>query len=146
MNKTPEGKFMVAVGAIIQHSKYKKILLIKRSKDWDFRPGIWEYPIGRMKQFEELDVALHRELAEEIGLQQFTIIKPISVFHFFRGERIAENEVVGIVYWIKTDTEAINLSEEHEEYKWMTIDELKEIKVKSWIRRDINTFIKESSK
>lgn len=49
MAKTSEGKFMVAVGGIIQHAHTKKVLLIRRSKDWEFRPGVWEYPISRMK-------------------------------------------------------------------------------------------------
>lgn len=37
-----EGKFMVAVGGIIEDSDSGKILLLKRSSKADFTPGIWE--------------------------------------------------------------------------------------------------------
>ncbi len=132
---------MVAVGAIVQNTKTKKILLIQRSLSLSFRPGVWEYPIGRMKQFEELEDALHRELKEEIGLKTFIIVKPINVFHFFRGERTAKNEVVGVVYLIKTETETITLSEEHDTYKWLTLQELKTCTLEDWVYKDLMLYI-----
>lgn len=136
---------MVAVGAIIENTQTNKILLIKRSESLDFRAGIWEYPIGRMKQFEELDAALHRELDEEIGLREFRVVKPVSVFHFYRGERSQKNEVVGIVYWVQTDSETITLSDEHDEYKWITIEELSTFSLEKWIRRDFEFYVNKAT-
>lgn len=49
MGKLP-GRFMVAVGAIIENSTTGKILLLKRSEKRDFAPLIWEEINGRMHQ------------------------------------------------------------------------------------------------
>ena len=51
----PVGRFMVAVGAIIQHRQTKKILLCQRSIDLDWHPGEWEIGYGRIAQFESAD-------------------------------------------------------------------------------------------
>ena len=62
---------MVAVGAIIEHTGTGKILLLQRTKKADYSPGIWEEITGRMKQHEELEAALHREVFEEAGIREF---------------------------------------------------------------------------
>lgn len=59
------GKFLVATGAIIENTSTRKILLLKRSETKDFSPGIWEYPMGRLNQFEEPQNGLRREIMEE---------------------------------------------------------------------------------
>ncbi len=141
--ESAEGKFMVAVGAIIENTTTDKILLIQRSDRLDFRPGVWEYPIGRIKQFEELDEGLKREVKEETGLVHIQIIKPINVFHFYRGKKTAENEVVGIIYWVQTKSETITLSEEHASFSWLSNQEAFEKIKEEWIKRDIRLYMQE---
>lgn len=136
------GKFLVATGAIIENSSTGKILLLKRSDSKDFSAGIWEYITGRLNQFEEPQDGLRREIIEEAGIE-VKIIKPISIFHIFRGEKIAENELVGIMYWCKTESEEIKISDEHSGYTWVTADEALKIIEKPSMREDIKAFIKE---
>ena len=108
----PEGKFMVAVGAMIEHYLSGKILLLRRSETADYLPGIWEDMGGRIKQFEEPEEALRREVREETGLE-IEILKPLAVFHDYRGERTPENEWIGITYWCKARLDHITISDEH---------------------------------
>lgn len=138
------GKFLVAVGALITKPT-GEILMIKRSESKDFSGGIWEYPMGRLNQFEEPEEGLFREIMEEIGIK-VEIIKPLSIFHIFRGEEIAENELVGVIYWCKLeDTEQeIILSEEHTEYKWCKMEEALELVPNESMRKDILRLIEES--
>lgn len=136
------GRFLVAVGAIIENSKTGKILLLKRSNEKDFSAGIWEYITGRLNQFEEPSEGLRREIKEEAGIE-VEVIKPFSIFHIFRGEKIAENELIGIMYWCKTDSEEIKISEEHSEYKWVTADEALKIIEKPSMQEDIKAFIRD---
>ena len=136
------GRFLVSTGAIIENTKTGKILLLKRSEKKDFSPDIWEYPTGRMNQFEIPEEGLRREILEETGLEVETV-KPISVFHLFRGEQIAENELVGIMYWCRTDEEKVEVSEEHSEYAWVAVDEALEIVIKPSMQADIKAFIRE---
>jgi 8-oxo-dGTP diphosphatase len=139
------GKFLVATGAIIENSSTGKILLLKRSGKKDYSPGIWEYTTGRLHQFEEPEDGLKREVREETGLE-VEIIKPISIFHIFRGERIAENELVGIMFWCKADSEEVMVSEEHSGHMWIEAEEALKLMDKPGMKRDIEAFIRERKK
>lgn len=136
------GRFLVAMGAIIEHKNTDKILLLKRGIEKDFSPDIWEYVTGRLNQFEEPLDGLRREIREESGLE-VEIIKPINIFHFFRGESVAEKELVGIMYWCKTETQEVKLSEEHSDYLWVSVDEALELVTKPSMQADIRAFERE---
>jgi 8-oxo-dGTP diphosphatase len=136
------GRFLVAAGAIIESSKTGKILLLKRSDKKDFSAGIREYVTGRLNQFESPQEGLKREIMEEAGIE-VEVIKPFSIFHIFRGEKTAENELIGIMYWCKTNSEEIKISEEHSEYKWVTVNEALKIIEKPSMQEDIKAFIRD---
>ncbi len=136
------GRFLVAVGAIIENTKTGKILLLKRSVDKDFSAGIWEYITGRLQQFEDPLAGLKREILEEAGIE-VEVVKPISIFHIFRGEKTAENELVGIMYWCEIDSEEVKISDEHSEYKWVTTDEALKMIEKPSMQADIRAFMVE---
>ena len=141
-NSSPEGRFMVAVGAIVENVETGKILILKRTEKADFACGAWEYILGRMKNFEDPREALKREVNEEAGIE-IEVVKPISVFHIFRGEKTADKEVVGITFWCKTKSEKVTISREHTDFKWVApLEALKFIKY-SGIEKDIELFINE---
>ena len=135
---------MVAVGALIEHNSSGKILLLKRAETEDYLPGIWEDMGGRIKQFEEPEEALRREVREETGLE-IEILKPLAVFHDYYGERTAENEMLLITYWCKTESDQVALSEEHSEHKWVSAEEALELAEHIGVRRDIRAWIAETS-
>lgn len=137
-----EGRFMVAVGAMIEHPLGGTVLFIKRSDTADYLPGIWEDVGGRMKQFEKPEDALRREVKEETGLE-VEILKPINVFHDYRGERTAENEWIIIVFWCKARSDQVVLSEEHSAYRWVTPQEALQLTEHPGIREDIEALINE---
>lgn len=137
-----EGRFMVAVGAMIEHDSSGKILLVKRSDKENYLPGIWEDLGGRIKQFEEPEDALHREVQEETGLE-VEILKPLSVFHDYYGERTPENELLIITYWCKAKSDQVVLSDAHTEYRWVTPEEALELAEHVGVRRDIQAFVDE---
>lgn len=136
------GRFLVATGAIIENSKTGKILLLKRSDTKDFSAGIWEYITGRLNQFEDPQEGLRREIKEEADIE-VEIVKPISIFHIFRGDKVAENELVGIMYWCKTDSEEIRISDEHSDFMWVSAEEALTMMEKPGMQADIKAFIKE---
>ena len=142
MGRTDEGKFNVAVGAIIENTKTGKILLIKRSSKLDYDPDIWEDVTGRVRQFEDPEKALKKEVKEETGLE-VTIIKPIKTFHIFRGEANAYNELIGIIYWCKTDSDKVKLSAEHSDFKWFNPEEALNFVKHSGVKEDIKAFLRE---
>lgn len=136
----PVGRFMVAVGAVITNIE-GKILLIKRSQKLDWHPGEWEIMYGRIAQHEDPQSGLIREVGEELGIT-VVVGAPLSCWHIYRGhEETAENELIGITYVASTDQLDIKLSDEHEEYCWVTPTEALELIKVVGIKRDINAFI-----
>ncbi len=139
-----EGRFTVAVGAVIEHTDSGKILLMKRAATADYLPDIWEDLMGRVKQFEEPADALKREVREECGLE-VEILKPLAIFHDYRGEITAENEWIGITYWCKASSDRVVLSNEHSAYRWVSPQHALDLAEHPGVRMDIEAFIKESS-
>ncbi|MCL5010623.1 MAG: NUDIX domain-containing protein [Patescibacteria group bacterium] len=142
--KKNTGRFLVATGAIIEHKKSREILLLKRSLKDDFEPGVWEDITGRLEQFEEPESGLKREIFEETGLKNIKIVKPLKIFHIFRGKKIKANELVGIIYWCQTPSKKVILSEEHVEYKWLRPKQALKFVVHPGIKKDILAFIREA--
>jgi 8-oxo-dGTP diphosphatase len=141
----PVGRFMVAVGAIIQHERTGKILIIRRANTLDWQPGEWETLYGRIDQHEDAQQGLAREVSEEIGLHDLVVKNILTTWHIYRGPKKAENDLIGITYHAVTDQDAITLSNEHSEYAWVTPEEaLQKISIEG-IKRDVNAFINQRS-
>lgn len=137
----PVGRFMVAVGAVIEQEQTGKILLLRRADDQDWHGGEWEIDYGRLDQFEDPIAGLKRELFEETGLDDIQIHSILSAWHIFRGPEEATNELIGITYYCTTKTGAVVLSDEHSAYEWVEAAEaLKRITIEG-IKRDVQRFI-----
>lgn len=137
----PVGRFMVAVGAIIQQSQTGKILLIQRAPELDWQPNQWEALYGRIDQSEGPEQGLRREVSEEVGITQLEINQVLTVWHMYRGLVAPENELIGITYAASTEQESIRLSDEHSQYRWVTPEEALEIVTIEGIKRDIRAFM-----
>lgn len=116
-------RFQGGIAAIIRSSKDNRYLLLKRSPDKDFQPEIWECVTGRVEQGEGFEDALYREVLEEIGVKP-EIDFLVGTTHFYRGDSIPENELLGIVYCCSlAEPYKIKISNEHTTYKWCTATE-----------------------
>jgi 8-oxo-dGTP diphosphatase len=140
-----DGRFQVGIGAIIEHIETEKILILHRSPNIDFCSNQWDDVGGRMKQFESPETTLQREIREETGIDHIEVVKPFEVSHYFRGERKAENEMIVINYWCRTSESEIFLSEEHDDFKWVSPKEALELTEDPQIKRVIKRFIQEKS-
>lgn len=138
----PVGRFMVAVGAVMELAETGKILLVQRSNQLDWHPGEWEVGYGRIDQLETLEQGLYREMKEETGLTDFTILGVVRAWHIFRGSEKAENELVGITFHCRTNQENITISDEHQGYAWVTPKEALDLVKVEGIRQDIEAFIR----
>lgn len=91
-----------------------KVLILKRALKTNFGGGNWEFPGGKLEFGEELTEGLKREIMEETGLT--VKIKKILYATSFR---IQENKQVIIInYLCQSDTNKVELSDEHTEYMW----------------------------
>ena len=141
------GRFLAGVGALLWDSLNNSYLILKRADSKDFAPGVWECVTGRVDQGESFEEALHREVAEEIGI---TIVPQfiIGTTHFYRGNQDPQNELLGVIYCCVPENlllakKQIRLSQEHDEYRWVTAEEARILLSKNqsteqWLQNVIN--------
>ncbi|MHA1303147.1 MAG: NUDIX domain-containing protein [Candidatus Heimdallarchaeaceae archaeon] len=114
--------FFVGLAALIERDG--KFLILQRSKEKDFKPGAWEAVTGRLEREEEPEKGLLREVKEETKLD-VEVIMPIDTGFFYRGGK--EFPMVFIAFWVKYLNGQVELSWEHDRFKWVTLDEALEI-------------------
>lgn len=107
-----------SVGAIILNAK-NEVLIMFSSKN-----KYWEFPKGKVEAGEkELDT-LKREVEEETGIRRFRLhpgFRAYLKYTFRVGSQIIQKLVV--YYLFKTGA-AVQVSDEHTEYKWVSLDEV----------------------
>src|SRR4051812_15538850 len=104
--KNPEGKYL-----LMRRSEYETIFKNK-----------WDIPGGRIDVGSNLTENLAREVLEETGLTMTSEPRVIGAQDIFVPEQ--NRHVVRITY-VGTAEGEPTLSEEHSEYQWMTIAEMK---------------------
>lgn len=114
------GRFYAGVAAVIRSPESKQYLLLHRSMQKDYGPGIWECLTGRVDQGEGFEQALQREVREELGVS-VRAEHILGTTHFYRGDPLPENELVGVVYLCSlSQLVPIQISDEHSEYRWLS--------------------------
>ena len=105
-----------------------KILLLKVRSRSSHDAEKWEIPGGKVKKGEFFDQALKRESIEETGLE----INIDSLYNVIQNDYTAckTNEKVKsiqLIMKVSSTTDHVEISEEHDEYKWFTREELGEL-------------------
>lgn len=133
------GHFLGGIAAIVRHPATNKYLILRRSAQKDVGAGHWECVTGRVDQGEGFEEALFREVHEEIGVDiQLELL--LGTTHFYRGQAIPENELIGVVYCCALDDpNSIQISHEHDAHQWLTPDEIRAfLPEKHWMLPYIN--------
>ena len=132
------GRFFAGISALVRRTSDGKYLVLRRSDDKDFSSGAWECITGRVDQGEGFEDAVHREALEELGIRVRTDLV-VGTMHFYRGEARPENEMVGVQFCCSIEEpEALKLSWEHSEYRWVTAAEAEALlPAGHWLRQTI---------
>ena len=95
-------------------------LLLKRAKTKMYE-HIWQGVAGKIEKGEKSWETAKRELKEETGLKpnKMFIVDHVSKFY----EQIDDRINLVPVFGIEVNKQEVVLSNEHSEYKWVTIDE-----------------------
>lgn len=117
------GRFIAGIGALIWNPRKEAYLLLRRSDKKEFAPGAWECVTGRLEQGEGFEDAVHREVAEELGVS-VRLNYLLGTTHFYRGPKRPEVELIGVVYGCTLEgNEDFRLSQEHSEARWLSAEE-----------------------
>lgn len=118
------GHFLAGIAALIYNPATAQYLLLRRAGSKDFGAGAWECVTGRVDQGESFSQAFQREVREEIGVEVHLEFF-IATTHFYRGEATPENELLGLICGgTVADPTAVQLSDEHSEFRWLTAVEI----------------------
>jgi len=82
---------------------------------------LWDIPGGRINKNEIAEQGFRREIKEELGIENFEII---SVVDYEIWSPRPHYTVCAIAHLIKSDADTIILSDEHQDYKWISEDEI----------------------
>lgn len=118
-----DGIEKLLVGAVVHDGG--RVLILRRSDDDAFLPGIEELPSGGVEDGEDLLTALARELAEEIGRSRPLSVDAVFVasFDYLSGSgRLARQYTFATPH----DGGEICLSAEHRDHRWIAPDALAE--------------------
>ncbi|SDA46567.1 NUDIX hydrolase [Methanobrevibacter millerae] len=113
-----------------------KILLLKVRSKSSHDAEKWEIPGGKVKKGEFFDQALKREFMEETGLE----IDIESLYNVIQNNYTAckTNESIKsiqLIMKVTSTTDEVKISQEHDEYRWFTKEELKELIDKEMLSR-----------
>lgn len=101
----------------------KKLLLVKKAKG-EYKDK-WEFPGGKRETNETTQKCIEREVMEEINCK--CVVGELIYYYKIREKNM--DLYFHNVYLLNLD---IKLSEEHTEYKWVSIEEAKKMDLIKW--------------
>ena len=124
---TNELKTINVVAAIIHDKKTKKILAVQRGSGQ--HKGLWEFPGGKVEKGETPEVALLREIHEELGIT-------ISVESLFEKVEYDYPEFhLSMLCFISTVQEGTPSLLEHSQARWVDQNNITKL---NWLPADID--------
>jgi 8-oxo-dGTP pyrophosphatase MutT (NUDIX family) len=131
------------ISAVIVHDN--KVLLVKHP-----RYGKWLVPGGHVELSEDPEEALYREVEEETGLEATLLVpkpdietagaKVLPLPNYMDvHEANAPHKHISMVYYMTSESNEAKLSDEHEEIRWVSREELDdpELNLQPEIKRNI---------
>lgn len=123
---TEEPVLYVAAKAILVNPEGK--VLILREADATYEEGTMAGRYhgaigGRIDPSETYAEGLRREVAEETGITDIEPLYPIYVGEWWPLIKGRKRHIVAIFTVCKVDSSEIRLSEEHDDYQWISLEE-----------------------
>jgi len=118
--------------------KNNEILILKRHPKSKTNPNKWELPGGKIDPGEDFDKALIREFDEETNL----IIELGDVIGAVQ-EDFPHKKTIALVMNVSilSDDVEVKISDEHIDWKWGTLDEIRDLEISTWFE----TLLKEKN-
>jgi len=114
-----------------------EILILKRHPKSRTNPNRWELPGGKVDPGEDFDKALIREFKEETNLA----IELGQLIGAVQEDFPHKKTIALVMESIITENSEIKISDEHIDWKWATIEEIKDLEVSNWFK----TLLKEKN-
>ena len=112
-----------SAGAVVfRKDREIRYLLLYRKAKLHYKES-WDFPKGKIEEEDEKET-IKREILEETGINDVRIIPSFKekISYFYKKEnKLISKEVV--YYLVETKEEKVNISDEHDGYKWANYNE-----------------------
>ena len=111
-------------GGVIVNGK-GQIVLVQNGRE---TPPFWGFPKGTVDEDEEILDAARREIEEETGLRDLTLIKPLGSYQRYRGTQdggddMAELKTIHMFHFASEDTALAPQDPHNPEARWVSAEE-----------------------
>ncbi|MDE1855995.1 MAG: NUDIX hydrolase [Candidatus Micrarchaeota archaeon] len=134
---------LVWMGALAENSK-KQFLFLKIPAGSPWRPGQWCLPGGKIEWGEKPEETVAREIFEETGSRLLTRPKLVDVYTSLERKRGNTYHMILVIYKAKVK-DRIRLSDEHDDFKWLALEDSLKLKLIPDLRLAIKRRISESA-
>ena len=140
MGRYEMGKIFRLVTRAVIKDEQGRYLMLKRTIRSDIFPGYWEFAGGKIDRCETFDQALIREVLEETGYT-VSLTRVLGVSEWDRKKYTN----VYIIMEVGVESGELKISPEHDDYAWMTTEELADIQVTPPLTDFVKKIVKENS-
>jgi bis(5'-nucleosidyl)-tetraphosphatase len=112
-------------GVVVYYLKHDepRFLLIRSRRDRS-----WGFPKGHLIDGEDLLSGAMRELWEETGIREVSLIPDFAEHITYRVNRAGKARQKTVTYFLgRVETVAVRLSEEHSEHRWAVVEEARKL-------------------
>ncbi|MBU8905301.1 (deoxy)nucleoside triphosphate pyrophosphohydrolase [Desertibacillus haloalkaliphilus] len=125
---------ITVVAAVIKNENEQVFTALRSEKMAE--ANLWEFPGGKVKQGEQLEEALRREIHEELDCDIVVKDKITDTVYEY------SDKIVHLHTFWATLTSGVPKATEHDEVRWCTFNQLKELR---WAPADVETVEKITS-
>lgn len=131
MSDIMEKPYGLTMRGIVKNSE-GKILVLRRHPKSKTNPHKWELPGGKTEKCEYFDEALIREIKEETNLD-------VKVGDFCEAvqDDYDHKRTVQLIMYAKDVTGEVKISDEHDDWMWASLDEIKSLEITSSLEKII---------
>ena len=126
-----EKPYGLTMRSVVKNKK-DEILVLRRHPKSKTNPHKWELPGGKIEKGEFFDEALIREVKEETDLD-------VKVGDFCEAvqDDYPHRRTVQLIMYAKDITGDVKISDEHDDWMWASIDEIKSLDITSSLEKII---------
>ena len=126
-----EKAYGLTIRSVIKNNE-GEILVLRRHPKSKTNPHKWELPGGKIEKGEFFDEALIREIKEETALD-------VKVGDFCEAvqDDYPHKRTVQLIMYSKDITGEVKISDEHDDWMWASINEIKSLKITSSLEKTI---------
>ena len=125
-------ELQVGVKVLLKNQEGKYLFLHRSAKKYPEVNRLWDFPGGRIDAGAPLLENLAREVREEAGIEIVGTPRLIGAQDILKNDR----HIVRLTYVASTDAEKPVLSDEHDDFAWLTLDEIR-------AREDFDKYLRE---